>query len=140
MQAAVLAAVVVPVVTPVYAALLALMLVVLAGRVIAARVRVDAMHGDGGDVGLRRRIRAHANFAKYTPLALLLMALMEMAGATPGLLHGLGSMLLACRILHAIGMARTDAPNIARFAGMVGTFMVLVVGALRLLAAALGLV
>ncbi len=62
-------------------------------------------------------IRAHGNFAEYVPLTLLLMALCELAGVGALWLHLGGVLLLAGRILHAIGIQIPRAPNKPRLFG-----------------------
>ena len=64
--------------------LLALFFVVLTFRVIGKRRVARISLGDGGDRGLLRRQRAHANFAEYVPLALILMICAEMQQAHSG--------------------------------------------------------
>ena len=70
-----------PLITPLYAALAAVILIVLALRVIGARRSRRVAIGDGADEDLARRIRAHGNFAEYTPLALVLILLLELGRA-----------------------------------------------------------
>jgi uncharacterized membrane protein YecN with MAPEG domain len=65
-------------VAPVYAALLALIFAVLATRVIRRRRVARVSLGDGGDLQLLRRQRAHANLAECVPLALILMICAEL--------------------------------------------------------------
>ena len=79
----------------VYAAVLGLVFVALSVRVVGARREARIAIGDGGDELLQRRIRAHANFSEYVPIALILLALAESNGAAPLLLHALGVGLLA---------------------------------------------
>jgi len=66
-------------ITSTYAAILAIVFVVLSVRVVMQRCAVQVSLGDGGNLSLLRRQRAHANFAEYVPLALILMALTELA-------------------------------------------------------------
>lgn len=124
-----------PAVTAFYAALLALLYVGLSGWVIAKRTRV--LHGDGGDPKLMKRIRSHANFAEYVPVALLLVALLESRGATSAtLIHLLLIVLLVARILHPIGMfAPANSPRqfACRGGGIVATLTVIAVAAILLL-------
>lgn len=121
-------------VTALYAALLALIFVILSFRVIAVRRRLGVAVGDGGDDGLTRRVRAHANFAEYVPIALILMLASELAGATDWMLHALGATLIIGRIVHAWSLS---AHSIAgRTIGMSLTFLVLVAGAVLAAAAA----
>ena len=63
-------------ITLLYAALCTLLVLALAGRVMAYRLTHKVGLGDGGHGDLQRRIRAHANAVEYLPLALLLMVTM----------------------------------------------------------------
>ncbi|AKJ28613.1 MAPEG family protein [Caldimonas brevitalea] len=97
---------------------------VLSLRVVSARrASRFAVTGPVSDV-LTMRIRTHANFAEYVPLALLMLGLLELAGAAHTALVVLGALLVAARLLHAYGLPR-PAPNPWRFLGTVGTFGVL---------------
>lgn len=109
-------------ITALYASLLAPLFLMLTGRVIRARRAVRVAVGDGGDAVLARRMRVHANFAEYVPLALLLLALAESLGTHAWLLHGLGIALLAGRISHAFGMSQPDENFTFRVAGVMATF------------------
>lgn len=125
-----------PATTAAFAALFALVYVGLAGWVMAARTQRNVLHGDGGDPDIQKRIRAHANFGEYVPLALVLVGLLEGGGASHALVLGLLAVLLVGRLLHPFGMFA--APNSARqFAcrggGMLATLLVLVVAAVTLL-------
>jgi uncharacterized membrane protein YecN with MAPEG domain len=116
--------------TPLWAALLALLYLVLAAQVIRARYRTRTALGTGNDPGLERAIRAHANFAEYVPLTLILLTLAELQGAAPWLLHLLGAMLLIGRAVHAYGISQTEEVLIRRSAGVALTFGVLVTATL----------
>lgn len=93
-----------PSVTAAYAALFGLVFFVLSAWVIAGRGKYRAHHGDGGEDGLNRRIRAHANFAEYVPIVLILVALLEGSGAAHGTVHALLAPFLAARLAHPVGM------------------------------------
>ena len=97
-----------PAVTAIYAAVLTLIYMALTIWVSVARVRLRVNHGDGGHVQLNRRIRAHANFAEYVPLILLLVALLEADGATRFTINALLLPLVIARIMHPIGMTARD--------------------------------
>ena len=112
-------------VTLVTAGCLGLLYFVLSLRVVQVRMAHKVMLGDGGHDPLLSRIRAHANFAEYVPLLLVLMALIEMRTGVTELLTSTGIVLFAVRICHAIGMAR-PAPNPFRVAGAAGTWIILV--------------
>ena len=106
-----------PVITLLFASILALFKVVLLVRVSLARRSRNIGIGSGGDPLLQRRVRVHANFVEQVPMALLLMALAEMAGLTPAWLWGLGIALLLGRVLHAIGLSGSAGYSFGRFTG-----------------------
>jgi hypothetical protein len=117
-------------ITALYAALLTPLFILLSVRTIAARRKARVAFGPGEDDQLLRRMRAHANFAEYVPLALLLTALSESLGAPAPALHGLGASLLVGRIVHAYALSRTPHSVRFRVVGMTLTFAVLCLGAL----------
>ena len=117
-------------ITAVYAALLAVLLVVLSVRVVGVRrAKKGVSLGDGDDADLRGRIRAHANFTEYTPMALLLMAMAEALGAAGLIVHALGLALTAGRIAHAVAISPVRLDLLLRTIGMSLTFAVLIVAA-----------
>jgi uncharacterized protein len=118
------------IVTPLYAALLAVWLVVLGFRVIHHRRRARVSLGDGGDSALQRAIRAHANFAEYVPVALLLLLILELSRFSVYLIHTLGIVLVAARVLHGYALAFTRDYRFGRYWGALLTFVVLGVEAL----------
>ncbi|RZF63348.1 MAPEG family protein [Sphingomonas populi] len=78
--------------------------------------------GDGGNVPLIRRMRAHANFVEYAPFVLLLIALIEVSIGSPVWLWAVSSVFLIARIAHALGM---DGMPGGREGGTFVTFAVL---------------
>jgi len=124
-------------ITALYVGLLAPLFLLLASRVIRARRGTSVAVGDGGNAFLMRRIRVHANFAEYVPLALLLMALAESLGTSIWLLHALGIALLGGRLVHAFGMSQAEEKFAFRVAGVVITFSMLGTAALACIYGAL---
>lgn len=121
-------------VTALYASLLALLFLVLSARVVLGRAGPGRPSlGDGGDPAMLRRIRGHANFAEYVPLALILIALLEGMGVPRWELHALGGALLAGRVLHGYALSFTSSFVFGRSAGIGLTFAVLAVAALHAL-------
>lgn len=116
-------------ITPLYAGLLALVYVYLSARVITVRRQLQASLGDHGDKNFLKRLRVHANFAEYTPLALLLILMAEMMGTSFWLLHALGVSLIVGRLAHAYGVGSEPQSLKLRSLGMVLTFVVLVFAA-----------
>src|SRR5882724_3446572 len=95
---------------------LALVAAVISTRAALARGKYGILMGDGGNPVLIARMRAHANFVEYVPLLLILMGLLEIAGANRSFLMIAGGVLVVARVLHAVGMALKQ-PNYWRAAG-----------------------
>ena len=124
-------------ITSLYAALLTAMLLVLSVRVIALRNRERVSIGTGQSESLLRATRVQGNFSEYVPIGLILMGLCE-AQAVPGWqIHFFGALLLLGRISHFIGVSGAEKSLLPRIAGMIMTFTMLAVSALRLVFAAL---
>jgi uncharacterized protein len=123
----------VPTIVPGYAAALGLIYIVLALRVIRTRRTVRIAIGAGEDAALARAIRVHGNFAEYVPLALLLLAFLEMQGAARAWLHLLCASLIVGRLVHAYGVSQQKENFRFRVIGMVTTFFVLSAASLTLL-------
>ena len=107
-------------VTPLYAALLGLVFIPFTMRVGFYRLSSKIFVGDGGDPEMVRRMRAQANFVETVPLALILIIVMELMGASNNWLHGLGALLFVARVLHYLGMSGLG-PEVGRPIGMFGT-------------------
>lgn len=125
-----------PAVTALYAAILGLIFALLSFWVVGGRGQFRVLHGDGGNEQLNRRIRAHANFAEYVPLILVLTALLEADGASAARVHWLLAPLALARLLHPVGMlARENSPQqfIFRAPGAVVTLIVLIAASVMLL-------
>ena len=84
--------------------------------------------GDGGHEPLLRRMRAQANYIESAPFVLVLIAGLEISGASRAGLALISAISLLVRIAHAIGM---EAPEKRRFRqiGAMGTgFVMLALG------------
>ena len=79
--------------------------------------------GDGGDMALMRKVRAHGNFIENAPIGLLALALLELCGLQAAWLWVLGSTLLLGRVLHAFGLSRSGGYSFGRFTGTVLTWL-----------------
>lgn len=125
-------------VTLLYAGLLSLVFLVLSARVVLMRGVGGPSLGDGGNPVMLRRIRAHANFAEYVPLLLLMIGFLEASGLSAPVLHGLGATLLVARVLHGYALSFTASFKFGRMVGTALTFLLLfVAGVLSLYQAAL---
>ncbi len=120
-------------ITGLYAALLALLIVFLAIRVVAFRRTAKIGLGDGDNPEMRKRIRAHGNAVEYTPLALLLLLILELNQTAPILLHVFGILLVFGRAFHAWGVSHHSGLSPGRMVGVVVTFGLIAVMALLVL-------
>ncbi|NNG04103.1 MAG: hypothetical protein HKM95_08375 [Inquilinus sp.] len=111
-------------ITSLYAAVFGLLLIPITIAVGMRRMKTRIAFLGGDDEILLRRMRSHANFVEYVPLALVLMALAEMNGASAGFMHAAGATLLVSRIVHYVTInLQPTAPT--RAASMIGTLAVL---------------
>ena len=125
-----------PSITALYLAVLALLYTVLAVRVARLRQANRASFGDNDSAQLRSAIRAHANFIEYVPIIALMVATLEMAGASALRVHLLMGALLVSRLLHPIGMyakPNTLQFRIGRVGGITITLGLLVACAVMIL-------
>jgi len=110
-------------VIPVYAAVLGLMFVIFTLRVGLYRFKSRVSLGDGGDKELRKRIRGQGNFVETVPMILLLLVLMESAGAADTWLHSLGAVLVLGRLSHYLQITGIVEPLLFRVGGMIATIL-----------------
>lgn len=122
-------------ITSLYAALLTLLMLGLAASVIAKRAAtgISILHGDNMDLALVSR--RFGNFIEYVPMAILLMALMELQSASALWLNGAGSLLLVGRLLHAMGLDASNPKAPLRIVGGSLTLLSLAAATLWLLKA-----
>jgi uncharacterized membrane protein YecN with MAPEG domain len=126
----------VPSITAAYLAALALLYAALSIQVVRLRQKNRTAFSDGGSLELRSAIRAHAHFAEYVPITVLMIAMLEMSGASALRIHLLMGALVVARVLHPLGMYA--APNtrqfrVGRIGGMTITTSLLIVCALMIL-------
>lgn len=119
--------------TPVYAAILALVFVFLSVRTLRLRQKKRIIIGSQDDQQLARAIRAHSNFAEYTPIALILIYMLEAQTQSTVLIHILGLALIAGRLIHAFGISQITENIRFRVAGMALTFACIISASIRLL-------
>ena len=119
-----------PAITLLFAALHVLLMLALLVPISRYRHQHSIGIGDGGDPVLLRKIRVHANFIEQVPLALLMLALLELSGVWPSLLWLFGASLLIARVMHASGLSRRPGYSFGRFWGTAITWSVLLAMAL----------
>lgn len=94
-------------VTMTFAGVAALINIWLAIRVGQVRQSQNVSIGDGGNEAVIRRMRAHSNYVEFTPFALILIGVVELAhhgSGTPGWLWAVASVYFLGRIAHGLGM------------------------------------
>jgi uncharacterized protein len=125
-----------PTITATYLAVLALIYTALSVRVVGMRRGKRIGFGDGENASLRAAIRAHAHFAEYVPIIVLMLAALELIGASVVQLHMLLATLVVSRLLHPFGLhAKPGTAQffVGRVLGMALTLFVMVTSALMLL-------
>jgi len=124
------------IVTAIAASVLGLLYVRLSLNVIGFRRKHGVSVGDGGHEDLLRAIRSQANLAEYAPIALILLACLELNQAPMWLTSVLAAAFVAGRLLHPLGMSNADHPLQLRLRGMQLTL----IGMLAIVIANLGVV
>jgi len=111
--------------TSLLASILALFYFWLSIEVIKRRRRHRVLIGTGGESDLEWAVRAHANFAEYVPITLLLYACAEVNQTPWWLLAMFAVMLLVGRAVHAYGFLYAKERVDLRITGMQFTFLTL---------------
>ncbi|MBL4583362.1 MAG: MAPEG family protein [Pseudomonadales bacterium] len=119
-------------ITPIYVAVLGLVFIVFTVRVGIYRVKTKINIGTGDDPEMIRRTRGQANFIETVPMALFLLIMMEILGASDTWLHVLGMVLVVARISHYIGLTELG-PIVFRASGMLGTMGTILVSSVWIL-------
>lgn len=94
----------------------------LAIRVGQKRKSEQVSVGDGGKEPLIARMRAQANFIEYTPIVLILFAVIELASGTSLTLWITMAVFLMGRVAHPFGM---DGWSLGRSIGTLTTFVIM---------------
>jgi uncharacterized membrane protein YecN with MAPEG domain len=111
-----------PEITIIFTAIFALFQMVITMMAGAARIKNEVHFYDGGDIGLRRRVRAHGNFTETVPITLLAMMGAEILGTSSMLIWAGGVALLVGRLWHYY-VIRTVGWSNGRAASMMLTFI-----------------
>ena len=117
-------------ITAFYVSLLGICYLYLSFLVIGIRRTHKIGLGDGGNEDLKRLIRAHGNFSEYVPITLIMIACFEANTGQAWAVHILACGLLIGRVLHAYGLRHHAGTSWQRFAGMVLTFLSMLITAI----------
>jgi len=109
------------------------LLLVLSVLVTRQRRKHRVALGDGGVPELAQAIRAFGNATEYVPTALIGLAVLALAGAPPLLIHLIGVVLFAGRVLHAFGLSRSSEASMPRAIGVLATWIAYIAAAAALM-------
>ncbi|MDO1558791.1 MAPEG family protein [Brevundimonas sp. 2R-24] len=109
-----------------WAALHLVLLLLLSGRVVRLRRRHRVAIGDAGVPELTAAQRAFGNAAEYIGPTLGGLAALVLVNAPALLIHGVGALFFAGRVLHGYGMSQTVQPGRGRVLGMMLTYTALI--------------
>jgi uncharacterized protein len=91
-------------VTILYGSLSIAVTILLALNVSLHRMQHKVMAGDPVPDGLFRKVRAHGNSTEWLAVMVLLLAFLELQGASSLTLHLLGGATVIARVLHSLFM------------------------------------
>ena len=112
-------------VTGLTAAICALLLIFLMFKVIAQRLRTQTDFGSSDDAKMKMVRGCHSNLAENAPVALVMLAILELANAYHWGLTALAGLFLVARVVHVYGMYQHFEGKTLRFRqmGVMGTVL-----------------
>ena len=106
---------------------------------LAINVVRHRFKGDSGDpVMLEKAVRAHGNNIEYVPIILIGLGVIAMMGASAQTISILGGTLFVARLFHAFGIQQAKVPNIFGMVGNMGTWLVMLCVAVKLILQGIG--
>lgn len=113
------------IITTLTASLLTIIFIIISIKIIKLRHQYKISLGANGYEDLKRVIRAHGNFAEYTPITLILLLCAEANNANWIILFILALFFILGRVSHAYAFIFNKQHFKFRVRGMVLTFSVL---------------
>jgi uncharacterized membrane protein YecN with MAPEG domain len=110
-----------------------ILLLVLSARVVRLRRRHGVALGDAEIPELTQAIRAFGNASEYVPGGLIAIVALAVTGAQPLLIHAVGLILFAGRLVHAVGLSRSGEASLPRAIGVLATWIAYLVAGVALL-------
>ena len=114
-------------ITAIYAGLLGLLAIVLGAGSGFSRAKNKVSIGDGGNPEQIVLVRRHGNFTEWVPIALILIAILELNGVPSAAIHAFGAILVVARILHPIGIKTTTRSTLPRTLGAMATALLVLI-------------
>lgn len=113
-------------ITTVTASVLSIILIILSIKIVTLRKRYKISLGADGHEDLARAVRAHGNFAEYTPITLILILCAEANKANWVVLFILALFFILGRMFHAYAFIYNKQHFKFRTRGMILTFSILI--------------
>lgn len=110
------------IVTAVTGLLCGLALLATSIDVVVQRERSHTLFGDAGNDRLRRAIRANANLAEHAPVPIILIGVLELAGADAVGLSAIAALFVFGRAANLAGLYRTRADGKPPLGRVIGIF------------------
>lgn len=112
-------------VTGLAAAICALMLIFLMIKVVGQRLRTETDFGSSDDTKMKMVRGCHSNLAENAPIALIMLAILELANVNHWGLTALAGLFLVARVIHVFGMYQHYEGKTLRFRqiGVMGTVL-----------------
>lgn len=104
-----------------------ILMMYLKGAVGRTRSQTKVDFGAGDNERMQRMMRVQGNAVEDVPIALLGLGALALMSAPLMLIHSLGALLTASRVLHASGLASRGGFSFGRVAGTIGSVLVLLV-------------
>ena len=114
-------------ITALYAGLLGLLCLVLGIRSGLLRQKTGVSLGSGDSQDQLVAFRRHGNFSEWVPMALILIAVLELNNVSGTALHLLGASLFVARVAHPLGLSAEKMAVPARSVGAAGTALVVLI-------------
>ena len=115
-----------------YVPFFGLMFVVITMRVGNYRRENQLPFGEGGDKKFLALVRAQANFTESVPIAVVILVLLELAGQSASMMHGLFVALILGRTLHYLQLTGVFNAVLIRILGMLLTLGPILVASIAL--------
>lgn len=113
--------------------MLILLLFALSGAAAGRRRHHRISIGDGGQPDLAVAVRAFGNAAEYIPAGLCGLILLAFLGTPSALIHTVGGLLFAGRLIHAVAMFYQRGLSMVRALGMTLTWLSLLISGVSLI-------
>ena len=116
-------------ITGLYIAILALAQICMIIWIVESRYKEKVVLGTGKSEILEIKTRIYGNFIETVPMALLLMLIAEINGASQFFIHAMGILIIVSRISHAKGLITPPGYGGFRKIGMMLMMLTYLIGA-----------